>query len=60
MDQPVEFTAYVRPACLNPNEELDNKKAIATGFGKLEYGNYSFNMSLTYNCNKIRRCENGK
>ncbi|RZC43130.1 serine protease snake-like, partial [Asbolus verrucosus] len=37
MDRPVEFTPTVRPACLNNNEIEINRKAFATGFGKLSY-----------------------
>lgn len=32
------FTAYVRPACINVQPELENQKAIAIGFGKTSYG----------------------
>lgn len=41
MNEAVEFTPYVRPACLNSLNNPGNSKAIATGFGKLNYGNYT-------------------
>lgn len=38
----VDFNAYVRPACLNTNENIKWTKSLATGFGKLSYGNYKY------------------
>lgn len=40
IDSPVEFTRYVRPACLNTNHLISENLAVATGFGKLSYGTY--------------------
>ncbi|GLV40319.1 snake [Carabus blaptoides fortunei] len=37
LDEAVQFNAYVRPACLNLKEKLDEKKGIATGFGKTSF-----------------------
>lgn len=34
----VKFSPYVRPACLNIQNEIKGKFGIATGFGKLAYG----------------------
>lgn len=38
MSSPVKFSAYVRPACLQTDSELKEHKAIAAGFGKVDYG----------------------
>jgi len=35
MDRNASISTYVRPACLNTNPTLTNKKAIATGWGKM-------------------------
>lgn len=40
MDAPVQFTGFVRPACLNTNNINGENKVIATGFGKQSYGKY--------------------
>lgn len=37
LDKTVQFTAQIRPACLNLDAQLQVQKAIATGFGKLNY-----------------------
>lgn len=41
----IQFNEFVRPACLNtePLQSLQWKKAIASGFGKTQYG-----LSITY------------
>ncbi|KAK4881827.1 hypothetical protein RN001_005146 [Aquatica leii] len=37
LSQMVQFNAYVRPACLNSNENINARKAIAIGYGKTSY-----------------------
>lgn len=37
LDKPVDFTPFVRPACLDTQPTISNKKAIAIGFGKVNY-----------------------
>ncbi|KAK5649715.1 hypothetical protein RI129_000744 [Pyrocoelia pectoralis] len=47
LDKAVKFTAYIRPACLNTDPDLQvQNKAIATGFGKLSYEAESGSDSL--------------
>lgn len=38
LKNPIEFTAYIRPACLNTKSILREQKAIAIGFGKTTAG----------------------
>ncbi|XP_044259506.1 serine protease snake-like isoform X2 [Tribolium madens] len=37
LQDPVEFTPYVRPACLNTADINPGRKGLASGFGKLSY-----------------------
>ncbi|KYB24610.1 serine protease P43 [Tribolium castaneum] len=37
LEEPVEFTPHVRPACLNTADINPGRKALASGFGKLSY-----------------------
>ncbi|CAH1374591.1 serine protease snake-like isoform X2 [Tenebrio molitor] len=46
MNNPVEFTPYVRPACLNSKKLVPGAKALATGFGKLSYDSESGSKNL--------------
>lgn len=38
LETEIQLSAHVRPACLCTDSELSWKYALATGFGKLEYG----------------------
>lgn len=38
LDREVEFTPYIRPACLDFIGEIVEKTAHATGWGKTEFG----------------------
>lgn len=38
LDRPIEFTDYVRPACLQTNADLSGTEPIATGWGTTEFG----------------------
>lgn len=40
LEKPVDLTAEVRPACLEVEENLVDKKFIASGFGKTAYGEF--------------------
>lgn len=37
LSQNVEFTSYIRPACLWQHFEVEDNKTIATGWGVIEY-----------------------
>lgn len=45
LDRPLELNPRVRPACLEVNSQIPGKSAIASGFGKTSYGQFSNNFS---------------
>lgn len=49
--QKLNFTTYVRPACLNTNSTIQVDRAIATGWGKLGFRRNSSDALLKVNLN---------
>ncbi|KAF5278598.1 hypothetical protein FQA39_LY00640 [Lamprigera yunnana] len=43
---PAQFTAYVRPACLNFNDNIKESKAVAIGYGKVSYDSATGSKNL--------------
>lgn len=41
LSRAVYFNEFIRPACLNVNQQIEWSKAIATGFGLTSIGKYS-------------------
>lgn len=59
MNRPVEFTPYVRPACLNTVNVKQGQNTLASGFGKLSFGKLiDFNFFIF--CYLYCRCRNWK
>lgn len=47
MERPVKFDAWVRPSCLPSFGEVENvEKAIATGWGRVDWGIWHFPYKL--------------
>lgn len=73
LNRPVVFSQYIRPACLPKSAVTGTRKAIATGWGQVEYEGASSNSLLkvtlelfqyaecnaTYKTNVNRRLRNG-
>lgn len=51
------FGKYVRPACLWQTQRINNTKAIATGWGKVEYTGPSSDVLLKVELNVIPNSE---
>lgn len=43
--EPVRFTLAIRPACLWPNKVVNATSAVATGWGQVEFCEYTTNAS---------------
>ncbi|XP_056629717.1 venom protease-like isoform X1 [Diorhabda sublineata] len=55
----VIFTRFIRPACLNLNSDIQNGKAIATGWGRTDFAadNSEKLMKVTLNVYTNERCK---
>jgi hypothetical protein len=59
LDQPVEFSSYVKPACLYGGRNV-SEQLIATGWGKLEYFGESSSHLMKVDLNEIAHEECAK
>lgn len=46
LGEKVVFDAYIRPACLQVEKDLKDKKGIAIGYGRTDYGIVSFHENF--------------
>lgn len=44
VDRPIQFTNYVRPACLPDNQEFTGRNAVVVGWGSTSFGGPSSNI----------------
>ncbi|XP_050546760.1 venom protease-like [Daktulosphaira vitifoliae] len=53
LDRIVEFSAYVRPICLNIDQNLKPQNVVATGWGHIKYGGPSSSHLLKVELNTV-------
>lgn len=54
----IQFTQFIRPACLNLNSDIQNGQAVATGWGRTDFAadNSDKLMKVTLNVYTNQRC----